>query len=474
AAAASCVAYLGDTPPGTYCLLPNGETCAANTDCVSTYCNGTCKRKPIATANACDPDLDTCEDADADCITYHQSSPTGYYCLLPIAATCTANDQCGSNDCNGTCVAEVCTVCSTCPFTTVQAALSGATDGDTIRIDGGTYTEDLVVPEMNLTITNCNSEKVTLKNASDNTRTLVIGDASTGYPFPVVTIRNITVTGKGAAVADQTTPVAPSVGDGGIDCYNNLNLEGTTKVTGCNWLATAGGGVFLITASLENLVTDSQKVSLSGMAEVSHNYASQNGGGIGVDSYDNNSLPWIELKDSATVSYNATGGSGGGIHTEPYVRLSTEGDAVISHNRALAGSGGGVWFGGKVQSTVWMKGNSQIVFNSAANGGSAVGGGIYVNDYEPNSTYIVELYDDALVADNTSDGQAGGVTPNTTAVAMYLRDRAKITRNTAAAGNSGGVWNALLDVRGDAQVIDNTPVDCSSVTDVSGSKGCGV
>lgn len=35
---ATCTAYYGGSPAGTYCLLPGGAPCAASTDCVKAYC----------------------------------------------------------------------------------------------------------------------------------------------------------------------------------------------------------------------------------------------------------------------------------------------------------------------------------------------------------------------------------------------------------------------------------------------------
>ncbi len=44
---ATCTAYSGGSPAGTYCLLQNGAACAASTDCVNAYCGASvCGLRP--------------------------------------------------------------------------------------------------------------------------------------------------------------------------------------------------------------------------------------------------------------------------------------------------------------------------------------------------------------------------------------------------------------------------------------------
>lgn len=67
----------------------------------------------------------------------------------------------------------------------------------------------------------------------------MLGADSDTAPHPTVTVRNITITGKGTPVADDPSPSAPAVGDRGITAYTNLILDGTAKVTGCHGKGTA-------------------------------------------------------------------------------------------------------------------------------------------------------------------------------------------------------------------------------------------
>lgn len=466
--------------------IRRGGPCTATRNCCSrggqqmTCNNGICGDadpgpgpgpSPIPTGQSCVDGVDTCLDAAASCTTYFQTTTPGTFCLLPNGASCAASGDCRSDDCSGgVCAAESCDVCATgCPYSTVQAALNAPpATGAVIRIDDGTYTEDLIAPAVSFTLTNCNGSTPVLKNASDDTRTLVLGSSSDSTPYETITISNITITGKGTPVAGDSYPITPpAAGDGGIDAYTNLILDGTAKVTGCNWNGRPGGGGIAMLPKSE-IVT----LTVRGTAEVSDNYSQFDGGGIIGDSYSN--APII-LEGNALVTRNFAGNEGGGIYTgyENIVRIS--GSATVSHNRSVSEGGGVSCYGYTNGQPVFiMRENASVVFNSSLDGspGMGDGGGLYVGAGQDTTLFSAEFHDNALVADNQSANQGGGLAVDVTANVL-LTNSARITRNDAAKGG-GGVYGADLDIRESAQVISNTPEDCDTYTLSAGSKSCGV
>ena len=389
---------------------------------------------------------------------------------------CKPSQTCCHGGCNnGICgkSLETCQVCASgCPYTTVQAAIDAAAAGDTIHIDAGTYAEDLTVPNMDLTLTNCNGSAVTLVNATDDSRTLVLGTSSDTAPHLTVTIRNLTITGSGTPLAGDPSPItAPTVGTGGITAYTNLIIEGTTKITGCNWIATSyGGGIGVFPQD------GPLNLTVRGDAEISDNYTSGYGGGIGFDSYDG---CFVYLQENAKVTRNYAGGSGGGVAIGA---LSAEmsGNAEISYNRA-EGTGGAFWAeGGDTPPVLTMSGNASIVFNSSL---ASSGGGTSFYYKSSAATYSLIMHDNALIADNNanlSDDTYGcGVYSDQDSDFMILMDgNSLITRNTVghatASSGGAGVYNVGLDIQGGASIINNTPDNCKSATLEPGSKQCGV
>ncbi len=80
---------------GGVCLLPNGQSCTANAQCVTTCISLTCASL-AGTSQTCDT-----ADGDADCQTGHDC--VGGVCLLDNGQSCTADSQCVN-----TCISLAC------------------------------------------------------------------------------------------------------------------------------------------------------------------------------------------------------------------------------------------------------------------------------------------------------------------------------------------------------------------------------
>ncbi|MGI9253571.1 MAG: hypothetical protein ACR2J8_07485, partial [Thermomicrobiales bacterium] len=400
--------------------------------------------------------------------TYFQHSPRGTYCLLPNGKNCAAGVECASGSCAKTCQAEPCDVCANgCPHTTVQAAIDAASAGSTIKIDAGIYAEDLKVTNMDLTLTNCNGSAVTLKNVADGSRTLMLGDLSDVAPHKMVTIRNLTITGSSTPIASDPEPVVPTVGTGGIEAYTNLIIEGTTRVTGCNWLDN-GGGIYM------GPVDEALTLTVRDQAEVSDNYADAEGGGIYLDSYIHAKLI---LEDDARIVGNYATGAGGGFKTKHQVLAEMSGNAEVSYNRASYGGAGYIYCSTDAL-CLKMTGQSRMVFNTAKNYG---GGAIWIYDNTDTYPNTIEMYDDTLIADNQSlraDTYGAGIYAEDSTTRLLMTGNARITRNTVVTTTTvtdgGGVYQMTLDIRDQAAIISNTPGNCQTVTFEPGSKQCGV
>jgi hypothetical protein len=100
-ASATCLSYVvAGAPAGTYCLLPAGESCANDGECLSDACvSGVCA---VPTSESCDPNVDYCADSAATCTQYTDpTAPSGTYCLLPAGETCSGDADCENDACLG-------------------------------------------------------------------------------------------------------------------------------------------------------------------------------------------------------------------------------------------------------------------------------------------------------------------------------------------------------------------------------------
>ncbi|MFM9108623.1 MAG: hypothetical protein ACKOWF_18200 [Chloroflexota bacterium] len=137
----------GTCPRRRRCLAAGAACTPKSTCCGKNVCvSGVCKPGgpvPVATGKACDPDADTCADAAASCIGYDSDDPEGTFCVLPTGTSCAGNNDCFSQDCDGSvCKAIVCDVCAdplACTYQDLESAVQGTAAGGRIRIAPGTW-----------------------------------------------------------------------------------------------------------------------------------------------------------------------------------------------------------------------------------------------------------------------------------------------------------------------------------------------
>ncbi|MFM9108532.1 MAG: hypothetical protein ACKOWF_17740, partial [Chloroflexota bacterium] len=76
------------------------------------------------------------------CRDYAEFVPAGTHCLLPNGEACAANNNCVSANCDaGVCKPQTCDVCASgCASNDLNQALTLAASGAVLRVDAGDWT----------------------------------------------------------------------------------------------------------------------------------------------------------------------------------------------------------------------------------------------------------------------------------------------------------------------------------------------
>jgi hypothetical protein len=191
-----------------------------------------------------------------------------------------------------------------CAYTSVQAAINGATTGETIHIGPGTYSEHLEIPgsgsATSLTLQGSDGGGTTINNIYDPEDRAVVKIG----PGVMVTIAKLTIT-EGYA----TQPYEA----GGITNEGTLTVKNSTIFDNDNEVGSVGGG-----GGITNVGTLTVKNST-----ISDNYSSFVGGGI----FSEGTMTVTH----STVSENQAF-AGGGIWVSGTLSLY---DSTVSGNTAL-------------------------------------------------------------------------------------------------------------------------------------------
>lgn len=347
------------------------------------------------------------------------------------------------------------TVGDSCTYATVQGAVNAAASGDTIRVQGKTFT---------LATVNINAKSLTLSGGWNSTCTTQIATRTTldasgtndtvvevyggGVPLATIIDNFILVNGEpdvdfgGALEIDDQNTVTlrrtyirynDSNQGGGIhmSAATVLNLEQETLVYDNNALQGDGGGIHCTDGAI-NISED----SVIGYFD---NTASGNGGGLYLDNctvYLNSTA-----SESAQILHN-TATNGGGIYATngSYINLRGS-NAAIAENSA-SGNGGGVYLAGA--SDLYVD-NGSISLNTAG----GYGGGVYAMD-------DLTTVDMDLNSVQACSGKCTQISNNTAADyggAVYLHFGADLDFNGVyAEGNSGALGSAFY-ARGEAYVL---------------------
>jgi hypothetical protein len=316
-----------------------------------------------------------------------------------------------------------------CDYTTIQAALAVAADGDLIAIHPGTYGGGVQV-----------DKRVVLSGAGRSTTTIAGGPEGavvTIEPDVQAKIKNLTITGglggreANGIMNDGTLTLVNSAvsrnGDGFADTGGILN-NGTLTLDDCTVSENEG--------SFTGGILNFGSLTLT-QSTVADNRSSHSGGGI-------HNLGTLTARHS-TISGNY-GVTGGG--------LANDGTATIRYSTISANAadeGGGIANVGTLVVRHSAIDDNESVFGS---GGGLSNGG----------TAGIATIVDTTINGNTSVRQGGGI-HNEHGGAVTLRF-STVTGNTAQdAGGTGifggGIYNNLATVILDrSSVTGNTPDDC--------------
>ncbi len=332
-------------------------------------------------------------------------------------------------------------------YTSIQAAVDAAGDGDTIRVAEGIYYETVEI-----------AKSVTLEggwNADFSARDwdlfpTTVDAQRTGPTIWVQAPVSPTIEGFIITGGDDTAGLGWG---GGIKIYapgviapaghttirHNVITDNVACTAGCQG---HGGGIFVYrtTAAIEynTIISNAARTAGDGGGQ---------GGGVRVWTADATLLGNTIVSNTAVFS--PTGlwtGKGGGVGTE-HANDVVLIENVVQGNVATVegpGYGGGVW------AYAYMYGN-HILSNTASVNGDGYGGGIY-------AYYLIELDDNLVqgnVASENGDGSGGGV------YAIYLKSAVGNAIQGNSAGRGGGVY--YKEYLGQLVFHDNT-VSCNEAT----------
>jgi parallel beta-helix repeat protein len=290
-------------------------------------------------------------------------------------------------------------VCSNgCAYSSIQAAVDAAGDGDLIKVAEGIYTGVNVRPRHDIATTGVVTQMVYISK----TVTIQGGYTTTNWttPYPVTQPVTLDAQGQGR-VLYITGNISPTVEALHITDGRTPEIEGVIDED-------SGGGLYVITAA----------VTLHNN-EVYSNTAFYGGGGL----YAANSH--LVLRSNTFISSGAF--SGGGLYLSSGAAALD--DNTVTGNTAYLGGGGLV-----LDSTSAVLSNNTVTSNTIPSFGPVIsrGGGIYLSA----STATLS---GNIVANNIADGGRGG--------GLYLGGGSAtlsdniITSNMAS--NGGGIYLSL-------------------------------
>jgi hypothetical protein len=192
------------------------------------------------------------------------------------------------------------TVCSSgCDYTSIQNAVDGASEGDTIELGPETFHEHVTVSNRSLTIRGAGPESTVVDGGGSGT---IFYRGMLGGPYALadMTIRNGT-TGVGAGQIQMDNCIIRDNADAGVSLRGAGGTINNSVITG-----NSGGGVRFIDET-----TNGGSLTISG-GIISNNSTDGSGGGV-LASIGRYSGPEL-LIDSTLIVGNLAGYEGGGVY----------------------------------------------------------------------------------------------------------------------------------------------------------------
>ena len=322
-------------------------------------------------------------------------------------------------------------VCITCTYTTVQAAVDAAVDGDVIKIAAGIYTG--VLTRDGVTQTVYVSKTVTIRGGYTTTDWMAFD--------PQANPTTLDAEGRGR-VFYITGDVSPTVA--------GLRVTGgdATGLYGGFMGGHAGGGMYIVdaTAVVSNVQVFGNVAHLGGGLYLNQSAATLSGNTINSNTItDRGSGMYLYISDatliSNTIVYNRADGQGGGLHLR-------ESNATLIANTVMSNTasdeGGGLYL---VGSSPTLVGNAIIANVAGTDGGglylwesnptlssntivgnrATLGGGLYVRESNPRLA-------SNIVADNQVTTNGSG---------LYVEASSPRLWHTTIARNTGGDGSGL-------------------------------
>jgi hypothetical protein len=257
-----------------------------------------------------------------------------------------------------------------CDYSSIQAALDAASDGDVVKVAAGTYTDVSVRPRRDVTTTGVVTQVVYINKAVTVRGGYTTTNGFADPPDPHANPTTLDAQGQGR-VLYITGDISPTVeglrivggndrGQGGGDYYVGIGFDDY------------GGGVYIITAAVT--ISNSQVLSNTG-----HDC----GGGLCLVNSE-------ATLSNNIIAYNTAASFGGGL-------CLVDSGATLSGNSVVRNSAGD--FGGGL--SLW-RGNATLGGNAIISNTADAGGGLLI---EGGDTML----SNNVVADNRANSEGSGL-----------------------------------------------------------------